>query len=46
MPFVKALYLECYDIEKSQGLAYTYKQQYIKKALANRIFIHLISLKK
>lgn len=42
MPFVKALYLECYDVLKKQGLAYNYKQQYIKKALINRIFIYLI----
>ena len=46
IPLVKAIYLECYDILKKQGTAYTYKQQYIRKALANRIFIHLISLKK
>ena len=42
MPFVKALYLECYDVLKKQGLAYNYKQQYIKKSLTNRIFIYLI----
>lgn len=46
MSFVKALYLECYDVFKKQGLAYSYKQQYIKKALTNRIFIHLINTKK
>lgn len=42
MSFIKALYLECYDVFKKQGLAYNYKQQYIKKALINRIFIYLI----
>lgn len=46
MSFVKALYLECYDIFKKQGIAYNYKQQYIKKALTNRIFIYLITIKK
>ena len=46
MPFVKAIYLECHDVIKKQGIAYTYKQQYIKKTLANRIFIYLITLKK
>ena len=40
--FIKALYLECYDVFKKQGIAYNYKQQYIKKALINRIFIYLI----
>ena len=45
MSFVKALYLECYDVLKKQGIAYNYKQQYIKKALTNRIFIYLITLK-
>lgn len=41
-----AMYLECYDIEKKQGLAYAYKQKYIRKALVNKIFfVHLISLK-
>lgn len=42
MSIVKGLYLECYDVIKKQGLAYNYKQQYIKKALTNRIFIYLI----
>lgn len=42
MPFIKALYLECCDVFKKQGVAYNYKQQYIKKALINRIFISLI----
>nr|CAA73003.1 ribosomal protein S7 [Eimeria tenella] len=42
MPFIKALYLECYDVLKKQGIAYNYKQQYIKKSLTNRIFIYLI----
>ena len=46
MSFVRALYLECYDVFKKQGLAYNYKQQYIKKALTNRIFIYLINIKK
>lgn len=46
MPFVKAFYLECYDVLKKQGIAYNYKKQYIKKALTNRIFIYLITLKK
>ena len=46
MPFVKAVYLECHDVIKKQGIAYTYKQQYIKKTLANRIFIHLLTIKK
>lgn len=46
MPFVKALYLECYDVLKKQGIAYNYKQQFIKKALTNRIFIYLITSKK
>lgn len=44
--FTKALYLECYDVLKKQGIAYNYKQQYIKKALTNRIFIYLIFNKK
>lgn len=46
MPFVKALYLECYDVFKKQGLAFNYKQQYIKKALTNRIFIYLLLKQK
>lgn len=46
MPFVKALYLECYDVLKKQGISYNYRKQYIKKALTNRIFIYLITLKK
>lgn len=46
MSFTKALYLECYDVFKKQGIAYNYKQQYIKKALTNRIFIYLIFNKK
>lgn len=46
MSFIKALYLECYDVLKQQGIAYNYKQQYIKKALTNRIFVYLISKKK
>lgn len=46
MPFIKAIYLECYDVVKKQGIAYTYKQQYVSKTLANRIFIYLITLKK
>lgn len=46
MPFIKALYLECYDILKKQGIAYNYKQQYIKKILTNRIFIYLIKVNK
>ncbi len=45
MPFVKALYLECYDVLKKQGIAFNYKEQYIKKALTNRIFTYLV-LKK
>lgn len=45
MSFIKALYLECYDVFKEQGIAYNYKQQYIKQALTNRIFIYLISKK-
>ncbi len=40
---MKALYLECYDVLKKQGLAYEYKQQYIKKALTNRIFTYLVT---
>lgn len=46
MSFIKAMYLECHDVLKKQGIAYNYKQQYIKKTLANRIFIYLITLKK
>lgn len=46
MSFFKAFYFECLDVIKNQGLAYNYKQQYIKKALVNRIFVHLIWLKK
>lgn len=44
--FIKALYLECYNVLKQQGTAYNYKQQYIKKALINRVFNYLIILKK
>lgn len=45
MSFTKALYLECCDVLKKQGIAYNYKKQYIKKALTNRIFIYLIKNK-
>lgn len=44
--FAKALYLECHEVLKQQGIAYTLKQQYIKKALTNRIFLYLITSKK
>jgi len=43
--FIKALYLECHNVLKEQGVAYTLKQQYIKKALINRIFVYLLKYK-
>lgn len=46
MSFYKALYLECLDVIKKQSDAYKYKQNFIKKALINRIFIYLINFKK
>ena len=46
VPMYKSLYLESIEVLKNQGLAYSYKQQHIKKALINRIFIYLIAFKK